>query len=44
MDCAFGTDTAHAVDEYTTVEAIVDNSLVYASLPRAWRDLQGNPR
>ncbi len=36
VEFAFGTDTAHAVDEYTTVEALVDNALVYASLPRAW--------
>lgn len=38
VEFAFGTDTAHAVDEYTTVDALVDNALVYASLPRAFAD------
>ena len=35
VEFAFGTDTAHAVDEYIPVEALVDNAVVYASLPRA---------
>ena len=38
VEFAFGTDTVHAVDEYTTVDALVDNALVYASLPRAFAD------
>jgi succinyl-diaminopimelate desuccinylase len=38
VEFAFGTDTVHAVDEYTTVDALVDNALVYASLPRAFDD------
>jgi succinyl-diaminopimelate desuccinylase len=33
VEFAFGTDTAHAVDEYTTVDALVDNARVYARLP-----------
>ena len=37
-DLALGTDTVHAVDEYTTVGALVDNAAVYASLPRAFAD------
>jgi len=38
VEFAFGTDTVHAVDEYTTVGALVDNAAVYASLPRAFAD------
>ncbi|MFB6140835.1 MAG: M20 family metallopeptidase [Halosimplex sp.] len=38
VEFAFGTDTAHAVDEYTTVDALVDTALVYASLPRAFAE------
>jgi succinyl-diaminopimelate desuccinylase len=33
IEFGLGTDTAHAVDEYTTVDALVGNALVYASLP-----------
>ncbi|WP_246985487.1 M20 family metallopeptidase [Halorientalis marina] len=33
VEFALGTDTVHAVDEYTTVEALRGNALVYASLP-----------
>jgi len=36
VDFALGPDTAHAVDEYTTVEALVDNAAVYARLPARW--------
>ncbi|WP_135366629.1 M20 family metallopeptidase [Halosimplex halophilum] len=36
VEFAFGTDTVHAVDEYTTVDALVDNAVVYARLPAAW--------
>ncbi|MFT4883827.1 MAG: succinyl-diaminopimelate desuccinylase [Natronomonas sp.] len=35
VEFAFGTDTVHAVDEYTTVDALVDNAAVYARLPDA---------
>ncbi|MEF8806438.1 M20 family metallopeptidase [Natronomonas sp.] len=35
VEFAFGTDTVHAVDEYTTVDALVDNAAVYARLPEA---------
>jgi len=35
VEFAFGTDTVHAVDEYTTVDALVDNAVVYAQLPAA---------
>lgn len=34
---AFGTDTVHAVDEYTTVEALEQNAAVYVRLPQVWR-------
>jgi succinyl-diaminopimelate desuccinylase len=33
VEFGLGPDTAHAVDEYTTVEALRENALVYASLP-----------
>ncbi|WP_459191030.1 M20 family metallopeptidase [Halosimplex sp. J119] len=36
VEFAFGTDTVHAVDEYTTVDALMDNAVVYARLPAAW--------
>ena len=36
VEFAFGTDTVHAVDEFTTVDALVDNASVYAALPAAW--------
>lgn len=35
IEFAVGTDTHHAVDEYTTVSALRQNSLVYARLPDA---------
>ncbi|WP_436925007.1 M20 family metallopeptidase [Halosimplex amylolyticum] len=35
VEFAFGTDTVHAVDEYITVDALVDNASVYARLPQA---------
>lgn len=34
VEFAFGTDTVHAVDEYTTVDAVVDNAVVYSLLPQ----------
>ncbi|OAQ54286.1 hypothetical protein HTG_01740 [Natrinema mahii] len=36
VEFALGTDTVHAVDEYTTVDALVGNATVYARLPDAW--------
>ena len=36
VEFGFGTDTVHAVDEYTTVEALRQNAAVYARLPAAW--------
>ncbi|MCU4744556.1 M20/M25/M40 family metallo-hydrolase [Halobacteria archaeon AArc-m2/3/4] len=36
VEFAFGTDTVHAVDEYTTVDALVSNAVVYTRLPEAW--------
>jgi succinyl-diaminopimelate desuccinylase len=35
VEFGFGTDTVHAVDEYTTVEALAGNATVYARLPGA---------
>ncbi|WP_123538432.1 M20 family metallopeptidase [Halosimplex salinum] len=35
VEFAFGTDTVHAVDEYITVDALVDNALVYVRVPGA---------
>jgi succinyl-diaminopimelate desuccinylase len=36
VEFALGTDTVHAVDEYTTVDALVGNATVYARLPALW--------
>ena len=36
VEFAFGTDTAHAVDEYVTVEALARNADVFTRLPAAW--------
>jgi len=36
VEFAFSTDTVHAVDEYTTIDALVDNAVVYSRLPAAW--------
>ena len=36
VEFAVGTDTAHAVDEYTTVDALAGNAAVYARLPFAF--------
>jgi succinyl-diaminopimelate desuccinylase len=38
VEFGLGTDTVHAVDEYTTVEALVGNALVYSGLPYAYAD------
>jgi succinyl-diaminopimelate desuccinylase len=36
VEFALGTDTVHAVDEYTTVDALAGNALTYAALPGRW--------
>lgn len=36
VEFALGTDTAHAVDEYTNVDALVGNATVYTRLPAVW--------
>ncbi len=36
VEFGLGTDTAHAADEYTTVDALVDNARIYALLPFAF--------
>ena len=36
VEFALGTDTAHAVDEYTTIDALANNAAVYATLPYAF--------
>ncbi|MFC5277640.1 M20 family metallopeptidase [Halorubrum rubrum] len=38
VEFAFGTDTVHAVDEYTTLEALARNAEVYAGLPATWAE------
>lgn len=38
VEFAFGTDTVHAVDEYTTREALARNAEVYAALPTTWAE------
>jgi succinyl-diaminopimelate desuccinylase len=35
VEFAFGTDTVHAVDEYTTADALAGNAAVYTRLPGA---------
>lgn len=35
VEFALGTDTVHAVDEYTTVDALVNNAEIYSRLPYA---------
>ena len=39
VEFAFGTDTVHAVDEYTTVQALEWNAAVYGRLPSAFSEL-----
>lgn len=36
VEFALGTDTAHAVDEYITVEALSGNAEIYSRLPGRW--------
>ncbi|MFC7154928.1 M20 family metallopeptidase [Halomarina halobia] len=39
VEFALGTDTVHAVDEYTTTGALVGNAITYARIPYAYADL-----
>lgn len=41
VEFALGTDTVHADDEYTTVDILRDNALVYARLPEALAEAVG---
>jgi succinyl-diaminopimelate desuccinylase len=41
VEFALGTDTAHAVDEYTTVDALERNAEVYTRLPERWAAIAG---
>jgi succinyl-diaminopimelate desuccinylase len=36
VEFGLGTDTVHAVDEYTTLDALLGNALTYAQLPAAY--------
>lgn len=36
VEFALGTDTVHAVDEYTTVDAVVGNAEIYTRIPAEW--------
>jgi succinyl-diaminopimelate desuccinylase len=36
VEFALGTDTVHAVDEYTTLDALLGNARVYTRLPAVW--------
>jgi succinyl-diaminopimelate desuccinylase len=36
VEFALGTDTVHAVDEYTTLDALLGNAEVYTRLPAVW--------
>lgn len=38
VEFGLGTDTVHAVNEYTTIQALQANAEVYASLPQAFAD------
>jgi succinyl-diaminopimelate desuccinylase len=38
VEFGLGTDTVHAVDEYTTLDALVGNAVVYARLPAAYAE------
>jgi succinyl-diaminopimelate desuccinylase len=40
VEFAAGNDTVHAVDEYTTVDALATNAAVYARLPAVWADTE----
>jgi succinyl-diaminopimelate desuccinylase len=42
VEFGFGTDTAHAVEEYTTTAALRGNALVYAQLPYRLASIDGN--
>lgn len=43
VEFGFGTDTVHAVDEYTTTEALSRNAAVYARLPAIWAATLSDP-
>jgi len=38
VEFGLGTDTAHAVDEYTTVDALTRNAAIFAALPDAFAE------
>jgi succinyl-diaminopimelate desuccinylase len=38
VEFALSTDTAHAVDEYTTLDVLADNARIYAGLPHAFAE------
>jgi succinyl-diaminopimelate desuccinylase len=38
VEFALGTETAHATDEYTTIEALRANAEIYSRLPQAMAD------
>jgi succinyl-diaminopimelate desuccinylase len=38
VEFGLGTGTAHAVDEFTTADAVLGNALTYARVPTAWRE------
>ena len=38
VEFAVGTDTVHAVDEYTTVDALAENAAIYTQFPYAYAD------
>jgi len=40
VEFALGTDTVHAVDEYLTVGALVDNARIYTSLPNRFAAIE----
>jgi succinyl-diaminopimelate desuccinylase len=39
VEFGFGTQTAHGTDEYTTTEALLGNSISYATIPMLYDDL-----
>lgn len=36
VEFALGADTVHAVDEYTTLDGLVGNAVIYTQLPAVW--------
>lgn len=43
VEFALGTDTVHAVDEYTTLDALLGNAIVYTRLPDVWARSREDP-